>query len=497
MAKLSLFTPFVTLALLGGALASTTVGPVGQLTLTNKVIAPDGFPQPWPLIAGYKGDNFRLNVVDKLTNHTMNMTTSIHWHGLFQAHTNWADGPAFVTQCPIASGNSFLYDFSVPDQAGTYWYHSHLALQYCDGLRGPLVIYDKHDPLRHMYDVDDESTVITLSEWYHIASVPRDAMLPPGPAPDATLINGLGYSPTTTQASWRSSTSRRGNGSYRFRLVSLSCEPLYTWSIDKHNMTIIEVEGVSSQPHTVDSLQIFTAQRYSFVLTADQPVDNYLIRAVSNQGPYGFANGTNSAILRYRGAPIKQPPATPAPPSVAPLVETDLHPFKRMPVPGKPVRGGVDKAINLVFDYDGTNYFLNGHTFSSPSVPVLLQILSGAYTAQELMPAGSVIPLPANKTIEVSFPANNSAAGGPHPSTCTAYHTFAVVRSAGSSVYNYHDPIFRDTVDTGSQANGDNVTIRFVTDNPGRHPGHRSANPVPVEWKNLCPVYDALPEWEY
>ena len=42
-----------------------------------------------------------------------------HWHGFFQKGTNWADGPAFVNQCPISSGNSFLYDFQVPDQAGT------------------------------------------------------------------------------------------------------------------------------------------------------------------------------------------------------------------------------------------------------------------------------------------------------------------------------------------------------------------------------------------
>lgn len=66
------------------------------------------------------------------------------------------DGPAFVTQCPIIPGNAFRsvdyihmdecdkaqvlmltcrYNFTVPDQAGTYWYHSHLSTQYCDGLR--------------------------------------------------------------------------------------------------------------------------------------------------------------------------------------------------------------------------------------------------------------------------------------------------------------------------------------------------------------------------
>lgn len=40
-----------------------------------------------------------------------------HWHGLFQQHTNYVDGPAFVTQCPIIPGNSFLYEFEAVNQA--------------------------------------------------------------------------------------------------------------------------------------------------------------------------------------------------------------------------------------------------------------------------------------------------------------------------------------------------------------------------------------------
>lgn len=29
----------------------------------------------------------------------------------------------------------YSYDFVVPNQTGTYWYHSHYSTQYCDGLR--------------------------------------------------------------------------------------------------------------------------------------------------------------------------------------------------------------------------------------------------------------------------------------------------------------------------------------------------------------------------
>lgn len=45
--------------------------------------------------------------------------------------------------------------------------------------------------------------------------------------------------------------------SYRFRLVSLSCDPNFTFSIDGHGMTIIEVDSISHSPLAVDQIQIF------------------------------------------------------------------------------------------------------------------------------------------------------------------------------------------------------------------------------------------------
>lgn len=66
-----------------------------------------------------------------------------------------AHGAGVVLTTRLTIGNSFLYDFQSKGQAGTFWYHSHLSAQYCDGLRGPMVVYDPLDPHRLLYDIDN------------------------------------------------------------------------------------------------------------------------------------------------------------------------------------------------------------------------------------------------------------------------------------------------------------------------------------------------------
>ncbi|KIL57545.1 multicopper oxidase [Amanita muscaria Koide BX008] len=417
------------------SLAYASIGPDADLYIVNK------------------GCEFRLNVINQLTDTNMLTNTSIHWHGFFQEGTNWADGPVGVNQCPITSGNSFLYQFSVPGQAGTFWYHSHHSTQYCDGLRGPLVVYDPDDPLSDLYDVDNESTVISLSDWYHTPTLLEKALVP---TPNATLINGLGQYPGGPNSSLAIVNVKHGTR-YRMRLISMSCLPNFIFSIDNHNMTIIEADGISTKSVTVNSLQIFAAQRYSFVLKAYQPVDNYWIRATPDKGPVG------SAILRYAGAPVANPTTVKANTTIA-LLETSLSPLYDAGAPGNPVQGGADVNINLniVFNTTESKYLVNGFTFDPPATPVLLQILSGARTAQEMLPPGSVYILPRNKSVEVSIP--GGSAGGPHPIHLHG-QVFDVVRSAGSSIYNYKNPVRRDVVNTGIAS--DNVTFRFSTKNPG------------------------------
>ncbi|KAG6816254.1 hypothetical protein H0H87_007419 [Tephrocybe sp. NHM501043] len=209
-------------------------------------------------------------------------------------------------------------------------------------------------------------------------------------------------------------------------------------------------------------------QRYSFVIFTDQKVANYRIRALPSTGqgdlPLNFNGGINSAILRYKGAPDAEPTSADyASPKL--LQEHDLRPLLAdASAPGKPKPGGADVNINLDIgvDFQTLKFLMNGVSFAPPSVPVLLQILSGAKTAQELMPTGAIYTLPKNKVIEITIPGGSP--GGPHPFHLHG-HIFSVIRSAGDTKPNYKNPVRRDVVNIGEA--GSNVTIRFTTDNPG------------------------------
>ncbi|KAG9308059.1 laccase [Chiua virens] len=493
--------------------SNATLGSINQLNIVNSYIAPDGFNRsatlvngvyPGPLIQAQKNNKFSIQVSNELTDDSMFLETSVHWHGLFQYKTNWADGVSWVTQCPIGQQKSFTYQFTPTGQTGTYWYHSHYHTQYCDGLRGPLVIYDPDDPLAGMYDVDDETTVITLSDWYHSPSPVLGAEFQQVVS-NATLINGLGRyagGPSTPLAVVNVTQGLR----YRFRVVATSCDPSFNFTIDGHRMTIIEVDGDEVEPVEVDSIPILAGQRYSVVVNANQAIGNYWIRTLTNLAGASFDNNQNMAILRYQGAPDEDPSSAPGPHELA-FDEGNLHPLVNPAAPGIPGIGKADVNIQLVPSINGSGYFtFNNVSFGYPSVPVLLQILSGATQPSQLLPNGSIYGLPLNKVIEISFPNPSNAPGGPHPIHLHGT-SFSVVRTAGSNTTNFVNPVRRDVVSIGNSTT-DNVTIRFTTDNPGPwllhchidwHLNHglavvmaeavdqvASQEHIPTAWNDLC-----------
>jgi FtsP/CotA-like multicopper oxidase with cupredoxin domain len=92
--------------------------------------APDGVPTDILAVNGsFPGPAIRCNLGDTLHVHVTNkikgrrgetFDLAVHWHGLLQYGTIFADGPDLITQCPIKYGKTFEYVFT-PNQTGTYW----------------------------------------------------------------------------------------------------------------------------------------------------------------------------------------------------------------------------------------------------------------------------------------------------------------------------------------------------------------------------------------
>lgn len=228
---------------------------------------------------------------------------------------------------------------------------------------------------------------------------------------NSTLINGLGRYPGGPMSPLSVINVEQGKR-YRFRVLGLSCDPSYNFTIDDHTMTIIEADGVETVPETVDRLPVFAGQRYSVIVHANQPVANYWVRAQPNLGNQSFVDGLNQAILRYKGAPEEDPTSSPGP-SVLPFNEAKLASLMSIPVPGVPEIGKADININLVAGNVNGLFTINNVSFHSPPTPVLLQMLSGAQHPSDLLPNGSVYELPPNKVVEITIPETGAAPGGP------------------------------------------------------------------------------------
>ena len=129
--------------------------PVKQPIAPGKTIDIWGFngTAPGPTIQVVQGDRVRI-VFD---NH-LPEPTSIHWHG-FEIPHNMDGGPG-ISQDPVKPGGRFTYEFSL-HQEGTYFYHSHMAMQEMMGMLGAFIMHPKV-PYEPRVDKD---FVIMLQEY--------------------------------------------------------------------------------------------------------------------------------------------------------------------------------------------------------------------------------------------------------------------------------------------------------------------------------------------
>ena len=108
---------------------------------------------PGPTIQVQQGERVRIIVENRLPE-----ATSIHWHGLEVPIEQ--DGVPWICQKPIAPGEKYIYEFTV-HQEGTFFYHSHGAMQEMMGMIGFFVAHpEKSYKPRANHDFG-----LVLQEW--------------------------------------------------------------------------------------------------------------------------------------------------------------------------------------------------------------------------------------------------------------------------------------------------------------------------------------------
>ena len=120
---------------------------------------------PGPTIQVQQGDRVRIEVENRLPE-----STTMHWHGLEVPIEQ--DGVPYISQKPIAPGETYAYEFTV-HQEGTFFYHAHSAMQEMIGLIGMFIAHPRAD---HTPRVDHDYGIV-LQEWAVLpnSSVPNTA----------------------------------------------------------------------------------------------------------------------------------------------------------------------------------------------------------------------------------------------------------------------------------------------------------------------------------
>ncbi len=122
---------------------------------------------PGPTMEAVEGDRVRVIFENRLPE-----MTAVHWHG-FEVPMEM-DGSVGLGQDPVPPGGRFVYEFTL-NQNGTFFYHSHFAMQEMMGMLGMFILHPKN---AHEPRVDRDFGIL-LQEW---------ALKPNNPTPDTLAM---------------------------------------------------------------------------------------------------------------------------------------------------------------------------------------------------------------------------------------------------------------------------------------------------------------------
>nr|GMD61207.1 laccase-3-like [Ipomoea batatas] len=270
---------------------------ITRLCKTKTIITVNG-QFPGPTVAVRNGDD----VVIKVTNRGRYNVT-IHWHGLRQMRTPWADGPEYVTQCPIMPGGTYTYRFKIENQEGTLWWHAHSRWLRAT-VYGAFIIYPKagsHFP----FSQPKKDIPILLGEWWtrDIIALQRQTQFT-GAAPNisnAYTINGQPGDLYRCSSQDTVKFSVSPGETVLLRVINAALNQQLFFSVANHKLQVVGADAAYNKPFTTNVIMVGPGQTTNVLLTADQPPARYYIaaRAYATAQNNPFDNTTTTAVLEY------------------------------------------------------------------------------------------------------------------------------------------------------------------------------------------------------
>ncbi|GLJ19466.1 hypothetical protein SUGI_0351470 [Cryptomeria japonica] len=275
---------------------------VSRLCHAKSIVTVNG-QFPGPTIYAREGDTVLINV----TNH-LKYNMSIHWHGIRQLRTGWADGPAYITQCPVQTGQSYTYNFTITGQRGTLFWHAHI-LWLRATVYGPIVILPKVN-VSYPFPKPHKEITVMLGEWWNadVEAVINEAMKSGG-APnvsDTHTINGkpgpLGTFTCPTKDTFVIPVQQ--GKTYLLRIINAALNDELFFDVARHKLKVVEVDAVYTKSFDTKSVVIAPGQTTNVLLQANQKPGRYFMAARTYMdAPVPVDNRTATAILQYMIAP--------------------------------------------------------------------------------------------------------------------------------------------------------------------------------------------------
>ncbi|KAL3512189.1 hypothetical protein ACH5RR_024906 [Cinchona calisaya] len=297
---------------------------VTRLCYTRPILTVNG-QYPGPTIIVHEGDNVEVKVTNRVA-----INTTIHWHGIRQYRTGWADGPAYITQCPIGTGKSYTYKFTVVDQRGTLWWHAHLSWQRAT-VNGAFIIYPRM-PYQFSAPIQDEIPIM-FGEWWNldVMAIEKYMMLTgDGPnSSDAYTINGLpGPLYSCSLKDTFIQTVEHGK-TYLLRIINAALNDELFFAVANHTFTVVEIDAVYTKPFTTKAIMIAPGQTTNVLLTANQKPDHSGMFVMAAR-PYltsvfPFDNSTTIGFLKYIKTTKTETIQPPLPPYTLPDNLPPMH----------------------------------------------------------------------------------------------------------------------------------------------------------------------------